>query len=50
MPGRVARHEIIFGSPGQTMTLIHDSIDRVNFMPGVLLAVKYVSKMHLKCI
>jgi dihydrodipicolinate reductase len=28
------------------MTLIHDSIDRVNFMPGVLLAVKYVSKMH----
>jgi 4-hydroxy-tetrahydrodipicolinate reductase len=46
MPGRVARHEIIFGSPGQTLTLIHDSIDRVNFMPGVLLAVKYASKMH----
>ncbi len=46
MPGRVARHEIIFGAPGQTMTLIHDSIDRVNFMPGVLLSVKYVAEMH----
>ena len=45
MPGRVARHEIVFGAPGQTMTLIHDSIDRVNFMPGVLLAIKCVANM-----
>ena len=46
MPGRVARHEIVFGAPGQTMTLIHDSIDRVNFMPGVLLAIRFVVNMH----
>jgi 4-hydroxy-tetrahydrodipicolinate reductase len=42
MPGRVARHEVVFGGPGQTLTMIHDSINRESFMPGVLLAVKRV--------
>ncbi len=44
MPGRVARHEVVFGGTGQTLTMIHDSIDRNSFMPGVLLAVKQVVK------
>lgn len=42
MPGRVARHEVVFGALGQTLTMIHDSIDRESFMPGVMLAVKHV--------
>lgn len=44
MPGRVARHEVVFGGAGQTLTMIHDSINRDSFMPGVLLAVKRVVK------
>lgn len=42
MPGRVARHEVVFGATGQTFTMIHDSINRESFMPGVLLAVRHV--------
>ncbi len=44
MPGRVARHEVVFGAQGQTLTLLHDSISRDSFMPGVMLAVRRV--MH----
>ena len=42
MQGRVARHEVVFGAQGQTLTIIHDSIDRGSFMPGVMLAVRKV--------
>ncbi len=42
MPGSVAHQEVVFGAPGETLTIRHDSIDRVSFMPGVLLAVKKV--------
>src|SRR4051812_28510995 len=42
LPGYVAHQECIFGGLGQTLTLRHDSIDRVSFMPGVILACKKV--------
>lgn len=42
MPGFVAHQEVIFGLPGQTLTIRHDSNDRASFMPGVLLAVRKV--------
>ena len=42
MPGRVARHEVVFGALGQTLTLLHDSVNRESFMPGVMLAVRRV--------
>ena len=42
MPGRVARHEVVFGALGQTLTLLHDSISRDSFMPGVMIAVRRV--------
>ena len=42
IPGRVARHEVVFGALGQTLTMIHDSANRESFMPGVMLAVKHV--------
>jgi len=44
LPGLVAHEEVIFGGPGQTLTLRHDSLDRVSFMPGVLAACRAVSE------
>jgi 4-hydroxy-tetrahydrodipicolinate reductase len=46
LPGLVAHHEVIFGGPGQTLTIRHDSIDRQSFMPGVLLAVRKVASLE----
>ena len=46
LPGLVAHHEVIFGGPGQTLTIRHDSIDRQSFMPGVLLAVRRVGSLE----
>jgi 4-hydroxy-tetrahydrodipicolinate reductase len=43
LPGLVAHEEILFGAPGQLLTIRHDSTERTSFMPGVLLAVKAVS-------
>jgi 4-hydroxy-tetrahydrodipicolinate reductase len=42
LPGLVAHHEVIFGGPGQTLSIRHDSTDRSSFMPGVLLAIRAV--------
>jgi 4-hydroxy-tetrahydrodipicolinate reductase len=46
LPGLVAHQEVIFGGPGQTLTIRHDSIDRESFMPGVLLAVRKVGTLE----
>jgi 4-hydroxy-tetrahydrodipicolinate reductase len=40
--GLVAHQEVLFGATGETLTVRHDSYDRVSFMPGVLLAVRKV--------
>jgi 4-hydroxy-tetrahydrodipicolinate reductase len=45
LPGLVAHHEVIFGGPGQTLTIRHDSMDRSSFMPGVLLAIRKVGDL-----
>lgn len=45
LPGIVASHEVVFGGPGQTLRIRHDSVDRASFMPGVLLAVKRVASL-----
>jgi 4-hydroxy-tetrahydrodipicolinate reductase len=42
LPGIVARHEVVLGGQGQTLTIRHDSTDRTSFMPGVLLAIRAV--------
>lgn len=44
LPGLVAHQEVQFGAPGETLTIRHDSIERVSFMPGVVLAVKRVGE------
>jgi len=45
LPGMVANQEVILGDVGQTLTIRHDTIDRVSFMPGVLLAVRRVADL-----
>ena len=40
LTGLVAHQEVLFGGPGETLTIRHDSLDRASFMPGVLLAVR----------
>jgi 4-hydroxy-tetrahydrodipicolinate reductase len=45
LPGLVAHQEVIFGGEGQTLSIRHDSIDRVSFMPGVVLAVRKVADL-----
>jgi 4-hydroxy-tetrahydrodipicolinate reductase len=45
MRGMVAHQEVIFGGPGQTLTIRQDSYDRENFMPGVVLACKHVAEL-----
>ena len=40
LPGLLAHQEVILGSPGETLTIRHDTTDRAAFLPGVLLAVR----------
>lgn len=42
LPGLLAHQEVVFGSPGEVLTIRHDSTDRISFMPGVLLAVRAI--------
>ena len=42
--GLVAHEAVLFGGPGETLTLRHDSHDRAGFMLGVLLALRKVSE------
>ena len=40
--GLVAHQEVLFGNPGEQLTIRHDSFDRDSFMPGVLEGVRRV--------
>ena len=40
--GLVAHQEVLLGAAGETLTIRHDSLDRVSFMPGVLLGIRNV--------
>jgi len=42
LPGLIAHQEVVFGAPGQSLSIRHDSYDRSSFMPGVLLAIRAV--------
>ncbi len=44
LPGFVASQEVIFGGPGQTLTIRHDST-RESYMPGIILATREVMKL-----
>lgn len=40
--GLVAHQEVLLGTLGETLTIRHDSYDRVSFMPGVVAGVRHV--------
>ena len=41
--GLVAHQEVLLGTAGETLTLRHDSLDRVSFTPGVLAGVRAIA-------
>jgi len=43
LPGFVADQEVIFGLPGQTLTIAHRTTSREAYVPGVLLAIRHVT-------
>ena len=45
LAGLVAHQEVLFGGSGETLTIRHDSLDRVSFMPGVLRAVRGIASL-----
>ena len=48
LPGLVAHQEVIFGGPGQALSIRQDSLGRDSFMPGVIAATREVMKVdHL---
>jgi 4-hydroxy-tetrahydrodipicolinate reductase len=40
LPGAVAHQEVLFGGPGELLTIRHDTLSREAFVPGVLLALE----------
>jgi 4-hydroxy-tetrahydrodipicolinate reductase len=45
LPGLVAHQEVIFGGPGETLTIRHDTTSREAFVPGVLLALERLHEL-----
>jgi 4-hydroxy-tetrahydrodipicolinate reductase len=45
MRGMLAHQEVLLGTLGETLTIRHDSYDRVSFMPGVLLGVRRIASL-----
>ncbi len=46
LPGLVAHQEVVFGAPGETYILSHNTIDRSAYMPGVKLAARKVRELN----
>jgi len=42
LPGLLAHQEVIFGAPGEVLTLRHDAADRSVYMPGVKLCLRRI--------
>ena len=45
LPGLIAHQEVIFGSPGEVLTIRHDTTSREAFIPGVLLALSRIGEL-----
>jgi 4-hydroxy-tetrahydrodipicolinate reductase len=45
LPGLVAHQEVVFGAPGETLTIRHDTTSREAFVPGVLLAIEKMREL-----
>jgi 4-hydroxy-tetrahydrodipicolinate reductase len=45
LPGAVAHQEVLFGGPGELLTIRHDTLSREAFVPGVLLALERLPEL-----
>lgn len=45
LPGLLAHQEVLFGLPGETLSIRYDSISRAAYMPGVCFACKKVMEL-----
>jgi 4-hydroxy-tetrahydrodipicolinate reductase len=45
LPGTLARQDVIFGQMGETLTITHNTIDRISFMPGMMLCCQKVGQL-----
>lgn len=46
IPGVLARQEVLFGALGETLSITHNTMDRLCFMPGVVLACQKVLSLN----
>jgi 4-hydroxy-tetrahydrodipicolinate reductase len=46
LPGMMAHQEVLFGASGQTLSIRHDTINRECYLPGIIIAVREVSKYN----
>ncbi|QNQ82063.1 4-hydroxy-tetrahydrodipicolinate reductase [Lactobacillus sp. PV012] len=45
LPGYIAHEEVLFGGPGEALTIRQDSFDRASFMSGVKVALEKVDEL-----
>lgn len=46
LKGLLAHQEVKFGTMGQTLTIRHDTLDRLSFYPGIILAVRAIDRLN----
>jgi 4-hydroxy-tetrahydrodipicolinate reductase len=48
LPGLISHQDVIFGSPGELLSIKHDSFNMDCFLKGINLSLKFVSSLdHL---
>ncbi|MCT7799397.1 MAG: 4-hydroxy-tetrahydrodipicolinate reductase, partial [Lactobacillus crispatus] len=45
LPGYIAHEQVLFGGPGEALTIRQDSFDRDSFMSGVKVALEKVDQL-----
>jgi 4-hydroxy-tetrahydrodipicolinate reductase len=46
LPGLMAHQEVLLGASGQTLSIRHDTINRECYLPGIIIAIREVSKYN----
>jgi len=44
--GYIAHHEVVFGGPGQILSIKHDSFNRQSFLEGLLFALREIKEIN----
>lgn len=45
LPGLLAHQAVLFGNPGETLTIRHDSLSHQSFAPGILAAIRGIASL-----